>query len=362
MNRPLPVWVVLAAMLLCACEWQARCLSETHYPALVWPVHGEEVEFTDEASANDQHPCLTSLFDKGPWKLPIAMDPAYAPMMPLQHDTLVHYSSPKHANTFIMRIDSTARYVLYILREELNDNEDGPDQYDILFTVDQHGKLIDNLMIGVDDEYHHRAYWIESPTEFGMKEVAGLGMEEETEYKATCRVTEAGAFALILSNLNRVNGHGENYTEEVPLEYAESIVTVETGKPVLAAIEKAIFVDPLDKDYLDEKTVGGQKIYLALGMSGVADYTLFMLHSPMGDGNTLVAESWTIPMPLSSREITSSHIVRMDWLHQEEDEYNIELTVQYEMEASQEGGAPPAALRSYTFTYSPEGGLEAARD
>ena len=360
MNGPLPVWVVLAAMLLYACEWQARCLPETRYPALVWPVHGEEVEFTDEANANDQFPCLTNLFDTAPLKLPIAIDPAYAPMMPLQHDTVVQYSSSKHANTFIMRIDSTARYALYILREELTG--DDPDQYDVLFTVDHHGRLIDNLVVGADNDYHHRTYWIESPTEFGVKEVAGLEMEEETEYKATCRVTDAGAFALILSNLNRVNGHEENYTEEVPLEYAESIVTVETGKPVLAAIEKAIFVDPLDKDYLDEKTVGSQKVYLALGMSGVADYTLFMLHSPMGDGNTLVAESWTIPMPLSSREITSSHIVRMDWLHQEEDEYNIELTVQYEMEASQEGGARPAALRSYTFTYSPEGGLEAARE
>jgi hypothetical protein len=222
--------------------------------------------------------------------------------------------------------------------------------------------LIDNLMVGVDDDQHHRAYWIESPTAFGMKEVAGLGLEEETEYKVTCRVTEGGTFATIVSTINRINGHEENYTEEVPLEYAESIVTVEVGKPVLAAIEKAIFVDPLDKDFLEEKMVGDQKAYLALGMSGVADYTLFMLHSPMGEGNTLVAESWTIPMPLSQRPIASSHIVRMNWFRQEGDEYTFELTVQYEMQAPHEGGAPLSALRSYAFTYSPEGGLEAARE
>jgi hypothetical protein len=363
MNGPLPVWMVLAAMLLSACEWQARCLDETRYPALVWPTHGEEIEFADAANANAEHPCLEHhLFDKTPFNLPMAIDPAYAPMMRLQHDTVVHYASSKHVNTFVMQVDSTARYSLYIMREELDGDSDDPDYYDVLFTIDNRGKLIDNLMVGVDDAHHHRAYWIESQTEFGMKEVAGLGTEEETEYKVTCRVTEAGTFATILSNLNRLYGQEENYTEEVPLEYAESIVTVETGKPVLAAIEKAIFVDPLDKDYLDEKTVGGQKVYLALGQSGVADYTLFMLHSPMGDGNTLVAESWTIPMPLSARQITSSHVVRTDWLRQDEEEYNIELIVQYEMEPAHEGGAPLAALRSYTFTYSAEGGLEAARE
>lgn len=356
--------MVLTAMLLTACEWQARCLEETRYPALVWPTHGEEIEFADDANANTEHQCLEHhVFDNVPFKLPIAIDPAYAPMMRLQQDTVVRYASSKHANTFVMRIDSTARYSLYLLREELRGGGDHPDQYDVLFTTDARGKLIDNLMVGVDDAHHHRAYWIESPTEFGIKEVAGLSMEEETEYKVTCRVTEAGTFAAIQSNLMQMNGQEENYTEEVPLEYAESMVTVETGKPVLAAIEKAIFVDPLDKDYLDEKTVGDQKVYLALGMSGIADYTLFMLHSPMGEGgNTLVAESWSIPMPLSSRPITSSHIVHMDWLHQQGDEYNVELVVQYEMQAPQEGAAPLLALRSYSFTYSPEGGLEAARD
>jgi hypothetical protein len=349
-------------MLLYACEWQSRCLSDARYPSLSLPASSEEIDFSDAVLADDKSACLKKQFGSVPWKTLVQFDTTYHAIRKyMEADSMLTYASFIPGTTALLKVDSTARYHAYLLQGSVPMGT-GSRDLEVLLTVNPEGEMIDNLIVSIQGWSCRGTFYMDTPGDFTMRHEIVSGENLLFTYDAVFQLKEDGHLAVTTSSLTNLEAsYGEMQIREAVLEYGESIITLETGKPVLAAIEKAIFVDPLDKDYLDEKTIAGEKIYVGVGMAGVAEYTVFVLHSPMGDGASLVSESWTVPMPQAAGTIVSSQVSRMEWIKQDEDTYAIVLVLHYDIATTGRDSATDTVEKEYRFTYQPETGFQRSK-
>lgn len=358
--------LLACGLILSACNKENNCLNGERIHSLPLPAMVSlNIDYRLYSVSNETHDCLGTVLGKDALKTPRTLDIKYKTVLSFHgEDTTLVYASIPHDSTFLFKLDSTERYTFFLLHEETGREMEG-DHYDILFTVTPAGKLIDNVIAGALGINYQREFSIAGPAQFEITETSGHEDISGPWYKGVFRVEKDGKFALTGSETGTGEEDGEFGPWTAAMEYASSLITVASDKPLLQAIEKEIFVESLSKEYLEEKEFGNERVYIAIGQADFADFVVFLLKSPQeADGRkNLFAESWVIPKPAVSGEIVNGSLIKTSWAKTSEGNYSLTLTLRYDLQA--EGGdaatgepATTSTEKEYVFTYSTAAGFK----
>lgn len=344
--------VFACGLILSACTKESNCLRGHKASVLSLPLaSSSSIDYSAHVVSNEAHDCLVGVLGKDVLKTPNTFDVKYRSILSFhKEDTTLIYSTIPHTNTYLFRIDSTERYSFFLLHEETGAEMEG-DHYDILLTVNPSGKLIDNVIVGAFGIQYQREFSITGPSQFEINETTGRDDTAGPWYKGVYRVEQDGKFALTGSETGDGNVDGES---AAGMEYSSSIVTVSGSEPLLQAIEESVFSESLSKEYLEEKTFESEKVYIAVGQSGIADFVLTLMKNPQVAGGTvnLYTESWMIAAPVVSGEIAGGKFLKTVWTKTSDGSYSLAVTIQYEILA--EGGTN-SVQKEYVFSYSKDG-------
>lgn len=240
--------------------------------------------FPESSPPDAYYACLLQIFEGQRLKNPADFDGEYRQILAkhkegdgLFYALLRSADGPTPPLSLLANLKSTPEYDLYWLKEQTGyvaENE----EFDILFTLSKKGKLVDCLVIGAGGINYLRNFTFSEPEKFEIAEFLGREEEQEPAYRATFRIETNGTFMLEKSMLDQSTlADQANEAEDQGGSCYTSLIELATGKTTVAAFKEALFSDgELIEDTVFVFSARADEYLIALGISGVADRTLFI--------------------------------------------------------------------------------------
>lgn len=257
------------------------------------------IDYSTQTADNEVRDCLIRMFGGQILNTPLAFDDSYRRCLNYhREDNTLVYAALPHDKTFMLHLDSTDQYDVYLLHEQTGRTVNGP-YYDVLFTMDKHGTLINQLLVGATGTLYTRSFSILPSQKFRIIETTSREGNTGPNYKAEFSINISGKFVLVHSTTEQTSESGDtenssDKAEEVSeLKNAKSyndIIGIEKGKDIKSSLEDILFSDGQSEDYFEPHTFFGKKCWIAVSQitaqeSGVADFS-FILVQPLPEGTS----------------------------------------------------------------------------
>lgn len=290
----------LCAIAMVSCESTHRdtCLSSLGAEQVSLP-SSSTINYSTQTADNEVRDCLIRMFGGQTLNTPLAFDDSYRRCLNYhREDNTLVYAALPHDKTFVLHLDSTDQYDVYLLHEETGRTVDGT-YYDVLFTADKHGTLINQLLVGATGTLYTRSFSILPSQKFRIIETTGREGNTGPNYKAEFSINISGKFVLVQSTTEQTSESGdtdngsdraEELSEQTNAKSYNDIIGIEKGKDIKSSLEDILFSEGQSEDYFEPHTFFGKKCWLAVSQitaqeSGVADFS-FILVQPLPEGTS----------------------------------------------------------------------------
>lgn len=296
MNSPTGFCIIaLCALALISCQTTNNdsCLASLGAEKVSLPYSSGRINYDTQSADNEVRNCVLRMFEEQILHTPLTFDEGYRPCLNYhREDSDLIYADIPHDKTFVVHLDSTERYDVYLLHEETGRVMEG-EYYDILFTTDKHGKLINQLIVGAMGIMYSRNFSVLPSMRFTITETTGREDTRGPRYKGEFSIDKTGKFVLVRSTTEQTTEGGndvEELSESKNTKSYNDIIGIEQNKDIKASLESILFSENQSEDYFEPFTFFGKKCWLAVGTistqeSGVADFSVILVH-PLPKGTS----------------------------------------------------------------------------
>ena len=225
---------------------------------------------------NQWRECLLTIFDQSKLKSPLDFDSSYDALVQFhqanQQFSLSEISTTAtaEAEMYCVRlgeVGTTQVYMIQVITGEVMEGE----EYDIIFTCDGTGKLIDHLVIGVFDVLYQRNFKILDTNHFSIIEVAGREETVGPSYTAVYVIDNNGNIVLEKSEIAPVSP-----LKPEDLAFTESLIYLEANINPVKSFADVAFTDGMLPDTVFSTLLFNQKVIIALHINDDREQTVYV--------------------------------------------------------------------------------------
>ncbi len=320
-----------------ACSKKENCLN-TVENKIQPPFDPSTYDLTTAKESGRFKDCLTAIFSDQKLNTPLAFDPKYKVSLDYhKEDSALTYAGINHIKEYLFQINQTPEYSFYCLHLEAETEMEGS-HYNILFTVDASGKLINQLLAHATGVMYVRDVIVSSATQFNISETTGREENDGPWYKADFKVDDNGKFVVERSETGTGSTEGESLGDaDMEQEGGQSILTVSSVEQAEKELKTQIFTEEVPEEEFLEQIFFDKQGYLSVGLSDVADFVVIALYpsdAKNEDGSVnFVSNSTVIHAPANSagHETAGAEVKKVSSQKLSDKEYQITLTLGYSL-------------------------------
>ncbi|WP_257387514.1 hypothetical protein [Tahibacter caeni] len=234
--------------------------------------------------------CIAEVWGETRFASPERHDPAYAPIQAAHgEDGDLRWTNVAHERVQLLRIAQGAAAATWLLRIDTGLAMEGS-RYDLIFTSDAHGRLSDQMLVGVEGVMYRRNVDLRSPLQFTVLEVGGRETASGPDYRAAFRIDDDGRIASDPQGSTEaldpaaVNAAADP-DQPADGDSATSVEEVDGAPGDAEAIRQLLFSDSgVIEEVVQRQTLAdGSLAMLAVGRTDVAGLVLYVLR-PVATG------------------------------------------------------------------------------
>lgn len=290
--------------------------------------------------------CIGEIWGQTRFASPEAYDASYARVQAAHgEDMHLYWSNVAHSRVQLLRIAQGAAATTWLLRIDTGTALEGS-RYDLVFTSDAQGKLLDQMLVGVEGIRYRRNVDLRSPTQFTVLENGGREQQTGPDYNAAFRIDDSGRISHDPNGVTTALDVAAVNSSAVANDAADdgsysgtSIETVDGAPGDAEAIRQLLFSDSgvTEEIVQREKLADGGLAMLAVGRTEVAGLVLYVLRPDATGANKetrYIVANLTFPEP---PQAVGGELGKPVWNAQKEGA-DITLTMRYAF--VREGGNP----------------------
>ncbi len=287
--------------------------------------------------------CIADVWGQTRFASPQRYDSAYAAIQAAHgEDVDLRWTNVDHERVQLLRVAQGAAATTWLLRIDTGLAMEGS-RYDLIFTSDAHGRLGDQLLVGVEGVMYRRDVDLRSPLQFTVMEVGGRETASGPDYRAAFRIDDDGHIALdpqgsteALDPAAISGGAADQVTHG---DSATSIEEVDGAPGDPEAIRRLLFSDSgVTEEVVQRQTLAdGSLAMLAIGRTDAAGLVVYVLRpiaTGTGGHTRYQVASLSFPEP---DQALGGELGQAAW-KPDKDGVSIVLTMRYDI--GHEGGSP----------------------
>ena len=234
--------------------------------------------------------CIAEVWGDTRFASPQRYDTSYATIQATHdEDTDLRWTNVAHERVQLLRVAQGAAATTWLLRIDTGLAMEGS-RYDLIFTSDAHGRLSDQLLVGVEGMMYRRDVDLRSPLQFTVLEVGGRETASGPDYRAAFRIDDDGHIALDPHGSTEaldpaaIDGGGANHPAG---DSATSVEDVDGAPGDAEAIRRLLFSDSgVTEEVVQRQNMAdGSLAMLAVGRTDAAGLVLYVLR-PTATGSS----------------------------------------------------------------------------
>lgn len=236
--------------------------------------------------------CIAEVWGDTRFASPQRYDTSYAAIQATHdEDTDLRWTNVAHERVQLLRVAQGAAATTWLLRIDTGLAMEGS-RYDLIFTSDAHGRLSDQLLVGVEGVLYRRDVDLRSPLQFTVLEVGGRETASGPDYRAAFRIDDDGHITLdphgSTEALDPAAIDGGAAANRPPGgDSATSVEDVDGAPGDAEAIRRLLFSDSgVTEEIVQRQSMAdGSLAMLAVGRTDAAGLVLYVLR-PTATGSS----------------------------------------------------------------------------
>lgn len=288
--------------------------------------------------------CIADVWGQTRFASPQRYDAAYAPIQAAHgEDADLRWTNVDHDRVQLLRVAQGAAATTWLLRIDTGLAMEGS-RYDLIFTSDAHGRLSDQMLVGVEGVMYRRDVDLRSPLQFTILEVGGRETASGPDYRAAFRIDDDGHIALDPQGSTEaldpaaISG-GADANQAARGDSATSVEEVDGAPGDPEAIRRLLFSDSgVIEEVVQRQTLAdGSLAMLAIGRTDAAGLVVYVLRpiaTGTGGHTRYQVASLSFPEP---DQALGGELGQAVW-KPDKDGVSIALSMRYDI--GREGGSP----------------------
>lgn len=264
-------------LLIFACSKKENCLSSVENK-IQPPFDPGTFDLTTAKESSGYKECLIKIFGDEKLNSPLAFDPKYKAIQDYhQEDVDLTLSKINPIKQYLFIVNQTDHYTFYCLHLETEKEMEG-NHYELLFTLDSSGKLINQILAHATGIMYIRDVIVSSSTSFNLDESTGREENVGPYYKADFKVDNDGKFVVDKSETGSGEQSSDASSDGEREEGGQSLFHVTSTEQAADELKKQIFTEDVSEEEFLEQIFFDKQGFLSIGLSGVADFVVIAFY------------------------------------------------------------------------------------